>query len=428
MYDMTVYLIRHGETDLNKGKCLQGQSDTMLNAYGRELAKITGEALAEVPFDAAYTSPLSRATETARLVLGDREIPVQKEERIKEIAFGIYEGCSYHPDYYTVPDPDFIHFFKAPHLYKVPEGGESFEEVIARTGDFWRELTNNPAYEGKTVLVSTHGCALKCILANIRQTSIEKFWGEGVHKNCAVTIVKIKGNEITVDEGKIFYEDTQLRKNSSYEYVLFDLDGTLTDPGEGITNSVAYALKKFGIEVKDTATLYKFIGPPLQESFEKYYGLSEADAKLAIQYYREYYKPKGIYENHLYDGIEEMLFSLKERGKKLLVATSKPEAFAVEILKYFHIYEYFDFVGGASMDEKRVKKAEIIEYVRNCCKIPDVSAAVMIGDREHDIFGAKENQMDSIGVLYGYGDRPELENAGASYLAEGVKDILELLS
>lgn len=202
---MKAYLIRHGETDLNKEKCLQGQSDIPLNDYGRELARVTGQALKNVPFDCVFTSPLIRAVETAELLIGDRQIPFVREARIQEISFGVYEGLSYHPDHYTVGDPDFIHFFQAPEKYNPPAKGESFEEVIARTGEFWEELMTNPAYRDKTVLISTHGCALKAILANIRKTPVPEFWGAGVHKNCAVTIVDIADNDIAIEEGRIYY-------------------------------------------------------------------------------------------------------------------------------------------------------------------------------------------------------------------------------
>lgn len=209
-----------------------------------------------------------------------------------------------------------------------------------------------------------------------------------------------------------------------YHTVLFDLDGTLTDPGLGITNSVAYALKKWNIEVEDRTTLYKFIGPPLQESFAKYYGLSEQDSWKAIEYFREYFEEKGIFENEVYPGIPELLKALKELGKQVIVATSKPELYAVQILEHFHLKPYFDFVAGASMDEVRVKKADVIDYALQSCNIHDLSQVVMIGDREHDVLGAKAIGVDSIGVLFGYGGREELETAGADYLAEKPSDIL----
>lgn len=211
-----------------------------------------------------------------------------------------------------------------------------------------------------------------------------------------------------------------------YNTVLFDLDGTLTDPGIGITNSVAYALKKYGIEVEDRKSLYPFIGPPLQDSFMKYYGFSEEKALEAIWCYREYFADKGLFENEVYEGVRELLGKIRQSGRKTVVATSKPEEFAVRILEHFGLLEYFDVVAGASMDEKRNKKGDVIRYAMEKGGFSD-EGTVMIGDREHDIFGAKENGMDSIGVLYGYGDREELEGAGATYIAEGVEDIFPLL-
>lgn len=212
-----------------------------------------------------------------------------------------------------------------------------------------------------------------------------------------------------------------------YKYILFDLDGTLTDPGIGITNSVMYALKKFNIEVEDRASLYKFIGPPLLDSFEKYYGFSKEDSEQALKYYREYFKPHGLYENEVYEGIEELLVALKQQGKSLIVATSKPEEFAIEILEHFKLDKYFDFIAGATMDEKRVKKADVIAYALEECGVSDLASAIMVGDREHDILGAKQIGLASIGVLYGYGDQEELETVGATYIAESADEILKII-
>ena len=212
-----------------------------------------------------------------------------------------------------------------------------------------------------------------------------------------------------------------------YQNILFDLDGTLTDPGVGITNSAMYALEKWNIKVAERASLYKFIGPPLRDSFMNFYGFSEEQAKEAIVYYREYFKDKGIFENEVYPGIVELLQKLKADGKKIVLATSKPEEFAIRILKHFELFEYFDFVGGAYMDGIRNKKGEVIQYALESAGITDLSATVMIGDREHDIIGAKENGLDSIGVLFGYGSREELTKAGATYIAEMVGDILKFL-
>jgi phosphoglycolate phosphatase len=208
-----------------------------------------------------------------------------------------------------------------------------------------------------------------------------------------------------------------------YEVVLFDLDGTLTDPGIGITNSVAYALKKFEIEITDRAKLYKFIGPPLLESFQKLYNLSKEEAKTAVDYYRDYYRDKGIFENSIYNGIEDLLKCLRDNRKTIIVATSKPEIFAKLILEHFDIDKYFTYIAGGNLDGTRTKKDEVIEYALNTNKIFDKSTVVMIGDRDHDIFGAKKIGIDSIGVLFGYGSREELESAQATYIAENIKDI-----
>ena len=211
-----------------------------------------------------------------------------------------------------------------------------------------------------------------------------------------------------------------------YNTVLFDLDGTLTDPGQGITNSVAYSLKKFGIEVEDKKELYKFIGPPLHDSFMKYYGFSDEEAETAIVYYREYFRDTGIFENEVYDGIEKMLGEIKTSGRKIVLATSKPEEFAKRILIHFGLDKYFDFTAGATMDTSRSKKGDVIAYAlrESGCSSEN---AVMVGDRLHDILGAKENGLDSIGVLFGYGSREELESAGADYIAETVEDILKFI-
>lgn len=210
-----------------------------------------------------------------------------------------------------------------------------------------------------------------------------------------------------------------------YKYLLFDLDGTLTDPGFGITNSVMYALRKFNIDVYDRSLLYKFIGPPLKDSFKMFYDFSDEQTELAVQYYREYFKKQGIYENEVYDGIYDLLIRLKEKGKSLIVSTSKPESFAINILQHFELYGYFDYVAGATFDERRNKKADIIHYALENCNISDLSSTIMIGDREHDIIGAKENGLDSLGVLFGYGSYDELKKAGATFIANKPMDILK---
>lgn len=210
-----------------------------------------------------------------------------------------------------------------------------------------------------------------------------------------------------------------------YNYLLFDLDGTLTDPALGITNSVMYALEKFSIPADDRTELYKFIGTPLRDSSEEFYGFSKEQSELAVQYYREYFNEHGLYENKAYNGIHDVLRQLKTKGKTLIVATSKPEFFAVKILKHFDLYNYFDFIAGATMNDTRNKKSDIIKYVLNNCDISEKSSAIMIGDREHDIIWANENGLDSLGVLYGYGSYEELTIAGATCIADKPEDILK---
>ena len=212
-----------------------------------------------------------------------------------------------------------------------------------------------------------------------------------------------------------------------YKYILFDLDGTLTDPGTGITNSVAYALKKFGIGNTDRTELYKFIGPPLKDSFAKYYGLSDSQCDMAVQEYRVYFKAGGMFENKVYDGIPKVLEQLKEKGKKLYVSTSKPEEFAITILKHFDLYKYFDLVGGASMDGTRSVKSDVIKYTLAKANINSIENAIMVGDKYHDILGAKSVNMASLGVTYGYGDYNELKKAGADYIVNTPTDILNIL-
>lgn len=212
-----------------------------------------------------------------------------------------------------------------------------------------------------------------------------------------------------------------------YKYLLFDLDGTLTDPGEGITNSVAYALRKWGIEVEDRKALYSFIGPPLSASFSEHYGFSKEDSLKCVEYYREYFGVKGLFENNVYEGIYELLEELKRQDKMLVLATSKPEFYAKQILDRYALTKYFDFIAGASMDESRNKKGDVIKYAMKLAGINELSETLMIGDREHDILGAKENGIDSLGVLYGYGNREEHQKAGATYIADSVSDILRFV-
>jgi phosphoglycolate phosphatase len=215
--------------------------------------------------------------------------------------------------------------------------------------------------------------------------------------------------------------------NNNFEYILFDLDGTLTDSGEGITKSVQYALKSFGILVDDLKELNKFIGPPLKDSFKEYYNFDEEKAQLGLVKYREYFAEKGIYENKLYDGIPELLEVLKKNNKKIVLATSKPEVYARQILQYFKIDKYFDFAAGADFEETRVNKGDVIKYALQEANITDLSKVIMVGDREHDIIGAKENNIKSVGVLYGFGDVIELTQARAAYIVKDTEELLNIL-
>ncbi len=207
--------------------------------------------------------------------------------------------------------------------------------------------------------------------------------------------------------------------------ILFDLDGTLTDPGEGITNSVAYALKKYGISVTDRTELYPFIGPPLMDSFQEFYGFSREQAAQAVVYYREYFTDRGIFENELYDGVPEMLDRLRGAGYTLAIATSKPDFFAEEILRHFAIDRYFSAVAGADREETRVTKADVVAYALALTGLP-AEQAVMVGDRKYDVIGAGQFGIPTVGAAYGYGSDGELSEAGAFALAHTPAQVAEI--
>lgn len=211
-----------------------------------------------------------------------------------------------------------------------------------------------------------------------------------------------------------------------YQTILFDLDGTLTDPGIGITNSVMYALEQLEYEIPPREKLYKFIGPPLYESFREFYGMPQEQADEAVRLFRVYFAEHGIHENDLYDGIIEMLQQLKNAGKRLVLATSKPEEFAKIIMHRFELDTYVPEIAGASMGKERSKKGQVIAYALEQFGI-DPATAVMVGDREHDILGGKENGLPGIGVTYGYGNRQELESAGAIAAVDTPEQLTTLL-
>ncbi len=212
-----------------------------------------------------------------------------------------------------------------------------------------------------------------------------------------------------------------------YKYLFFDLDGTVTDSAEGIYNSVAYALEKLGHPVEDKETLRPFIGPPLTESFREFYGFDDEKVRLGVHYYREYYPQKGIFENRVYDGIAELLKKLHESGKKVILATSKPEPFAVRILEHFGIAQYFDLIAGSTFDTSRQDKADVLKYAVKSVGVEDLKEALMIGDRKHDVIGAHKVGMDCAYVLFGFGSRDEAEEYGAEYIIEDVKKLGQFL-
>lgn len=209
--------------------------------------------------------------------------------------------------------------------------------------------------------------------------------------------------------------------------VFFDLDGTLTDPAEGITKATAYALRQFGIEERDYEKLCRFIGPPLTDSFREYYGFSPADALEAQRQFRVYYINRGVYENRLYEGAIELLSTLKARGKTLILATSKPDDVADTVLSHFGIGSYFDFRATATVDNSRVKKEDVIGYGMEIAGITEPESCIMVGDRRYDIKGAKAHGMRSVASVYGYGGPDECREAGADFFAESPIGILSFI-
>lgn len=211
------------------------------------------------------------------------------------------------------------------------------------------------------------------------------------------------------------------------EIILFDLDGTLTDPKIGITASVQYALGKLGVIEENLDNLIPFIGPPLIWSFMEFYNFTKQDALKAIEYYRERFSRIGLYENAVFPGIPEMLQDLRGRGMRLVVATSKPTVYSVKILEHFGLYQYFDTVIGSNLDGTRIEKGEVIAAVLDELGEVDKSKIVMVGDRKHDVIGAKENGLKVVAVSYGYGPQKELEEAKPDYIIATVKDLHNLL-
>lgn len=214
-----------------------------------------------------------------------------------------------------------------------------------------------------------------------------------------------------------------------YRYLLFDLDGTLTNPKEGITKCVQYALHCFGIEEPDLDKLEPFIGPPLLDSFMEYYNMTPEQARTALEKYRERFRDIGIFENEVFPGVPEMLEILQKKGKKLVIASSKPEEYVLRILEKYGIRAFFHEVVGASMDEKRSAKADVIEEAFRRLQITEEKKAqvLMIGDRKHDVEGAKACGIRCLGVYVGFAKPGELEQAGADYIVHTVEEMSQFL-
>ncbi len=212
------------------------------------------------------------------------------------------------------------------------------------------------------------------------------------------------------------------------EFILFDLDGTITDSSAGIINSLIYALEKMGLTYENRENLHQFIGPPIVDMLMQVFGIQRENAEQGLAFYREYYKDKGIFENSVYDGVKEMLDNLQKKGYKLVLATSKPEVYAKRILTYFDLDKYFYFVGGSTLEGTRDSKTDVIKYALESLEISDVSKCIMVGDRKYDVLGSGECKIECVGVLYGYGSREELEKAGAKYIVESVSELSAFLS
>lgn len=212
-----------------------------------------------------------------------------------------------------------------------------------------------------------------------------------------------------------------------YNYILFDLDGTLIEPKEGITKCVAYALGKMNIQVNNLDDLTVFIGPPLVDSFMEYYKMTLEEANSAVKYYRERFKVNGILECELYQNVDSTLKQLKQLNKKLIIATSKPEDFTNSILARLDILKYFDLVVGATLDGSRGEKSGVIKYALESLKLDDLSEVVMVGDRKFDVLGAKVNNISSVGVSYGYAVSNELIESKPNYIINDIKELLDII-
>lgn len=214
---------------------------------------------------------------------------------------------------------------------------------------------------------------------------------------------------------------------NKFKYILFDLDGTLIDSGKGIINAVKYALKKYGIDETNEALLRSFVGPPLNQQFAKCYGFSAEKSLEAVMVFREYYETKGILENEMYKDIDKVLKHLKEQGNFLMVATSKPEKFAHNILAQHDLEKYFDFIGGSLVDGSRVTKIQVLDHVLKTNEINNADEVLMIGDTKYDMIGAKNFNLKTVAVTYGYGTKEELLAAKPDFVVDTPTEILQIV-
>ena len=213
-----------------------------------------------------------------------------------------------------------------------------------------------------------------------------------------------------------------------YDVILFDLDGTLTNPERGLVESYYYGLSKMGLKNLEKNELKRFIGPPLFDEWQVVYDFTEEESRKAVSLFREYFSVYGWWDNEVYPGVEKVLSVLKNSGKTIALATSKPEVFAKKILRLFGLDKYFDFIGAATLDATRDKKWQVIDYTLSSLGIMDKSSCVLVGDRMYDAEGARICGIDSIGVLYGQGSEEEIRGAGFNYIVDSVEDIITMLA
>lgn len=214
-----------------------------------------------------------------------------------------------------------------------------------------------------------------------------------------------------------------------FHTVAFDLDGTLSNPTRGLVSAIKYGFDKMGLPKSSDESLKKYIGPPLRESFERDYSLTSKESEECVRLFREYFSVYGWWDNEIYEGVRDLLACLKKKGKKIILATSKPQIFAEKILKLFEIEEYFDFIGAATLDKRRETKEQVLNFALLETGIDEKtkSGVILVGDTKFDVEGARLCGISSLGVLWGFGKRSELEAEGADYIAENIEEAKKIL-